>query len=580
MQFIWPDEAAEPVACPCPVCAHPGPHKMVLTLPESGPKGADWRIVECPDCLSRFSTDRAGADYRGDEVPDAPFLHYYLEQGAGLRSMLEPLGFAEPGERRMLEIGGGFGFPSDYVQTVLGWKAKCYDPSGLAVLGRQYLGLDITRDYWTSDTPLPEPFDVAYASEVVEHIPEPAPFLAAMRHAVGGTGIVVLTTPDGAALNPGTTPGMLIPIASPGLHLTLFSARGLEMALRAAGFIQVRVESHGTALRAFATDQTLPEPRTLDDDRYRTYLHRRIATPDLVPAFLSGLRYRLMKELVNGGELATALALYGEIAASMRDRFGIDIDQPQTLTVPDAAIGGREWLSALPGNLTGLLYFRAVLANNVEADARRAALFAGAAALMGPSLRRAIRPLGIEDGETEALSMAALHLHLTAAIGAGADSATLLATVERGGGDGGLLLPARFRALLRGLVVADLRATGNSRILWQGLRVAESASDDEVSLLRASVASGLPPSPVTGFEGIEAATDPAEVRAAFWAIWTTPGAAEAPATIAHARKLTLIRLVLLGAFAEAEALFAAWESPALADDASVTTALSIAASAR
>lgn len=553
---------------------------MALTLPGSGPGGSDWRIVECADCLSRFSTDRAGADYRGDDTPDAPFVHYYLEQGAGLRSMLEPLGFAEPGERRMLEIGGGFGFPSDYVQTVLGWKAKCYDPSGLAVLGQQYLGLDITRDYWTSDTPLHEPFDVAYASEVIEHIPEPAPFLAAMRHAVGGTGIVVLTTPDGAMLNPGTTPGMLIPIASPGLHLTLFSAKGLEIALRAAGFTQVRVESHGTTLRAFAADQPLPEPRALDDGRYRAYLHRRIATPGLVPAFLSGLRYRLLKELVNGGELTAALALYGDIAESMRDRFGIDIDRPDNLALPDAGTVGRDWLSALPGNITGLLYFRAVLANNVEADARRAALFAGAAALMGASLRRAIRPLGIEDGETEVLSMAAIHLHLTAGVGAGADSAPLLAAVERGDAEEGLLLPAAFRDRLRDLVVADLRATGNSRILWQGLSVADPAGMDELSLLHRSISSGLPPSPVTGFEAIENAPDAASVRAAFWAIWTTPGAAEAPATISHARKLTLIRLVLLGAFAQAEALYTAWESPALAGDASVATALSIAASAR
>ncbi|WP_298332940.1 class I SAM-dependent methyltransferase [Asticcacaulis sp.] len=578
MQFIWPDKTSEAIAGTCPVCADAGPHAPVLLLPAVGPGGADWQIVECPNCASRFSTDRAGADYRGDEAPDTTFVHYYMEQGAGLRSMLEPLGFMEPGQGRMLEIGGGFGFPSDYVQTVLGWTAKGYDPSGMAVLGRDYLGLDITRDYWTTDTPLTEPFDVAYASEVIEHIPEPAPFLAAMRHAVGDKGIVALTTPNGAALNPGTTPGMLIPIASPGLHLTLFSAKGLEMALNEAGFANVRVEVHGTTLRALAANTSLPPLRNLDDERYIDYLRRRIATSDMVAPLLSGLRYRLLKELVNAGRNDEALALYAEIAVSMRLRFGIDIEKPEGLQVPDAGIDGRGWLALLPGNITGLLYFRAVLANNAEADARAAALYAGQAALIGASLRRAIRPQGIEDGETELLSMAAIRLHLAASIGIGGNAAPLLTMIERGGDDG-LLLPLSFRRQLRQAVIDDLRATRHPNILWQGLLPQEPETLDELTLLRRIIQEGIPPSIPPAFAAIEAAEDTATVRAAFWSIWTTPRADEAPATISHARKLTLIRLVLLGAHGEAGLLFTAWGDPSLAEDASVATALSIVAAA-
>lgn len=579
MQFIWPDNATEAVPGTCPVCAHDGVHELVLVLPAAGPRGEDWRIVECPTCASRFSTDRAGADYRGDEAPDTTFVHYYMEQGAGLRSMLEPLGFMEPGQGRMLEIGGGFGFPSDYVQTVLGWTAKGYDPSGMAVLGRDYLGLDITRDYWTSDTPLTEPFDVAYASEVIEHIPEPAPFLAAMRHAVGDKGIVALTTPNGAALNPGTTPGMLIPIASPGLHLTLFSAKGLEMALYEAGFANVRVEVHGTTLRALAANAPLPPLRPLDDDRYIDYLRRRIATPDLVAPLLSGLRYRLLKELVNAGRNNEALTLYAEIAISMRIRFGVDIERPQGLDLPETGIDGRRWLALLPGNITGLLYFRAVLANNAEADARAAALYAGQAALLGASLRRAIRPTGIEDGETELLSMAAIRLHLTASIGVGGNAAPLLTLIEREEGDDGLLLPVAFRKELRQAVTDDLRATHNPNILWQGLIPQEPGNLDELTLLRRTIEADIPPTVYPAFAAIEKAEDAASVRAALWSIWTTPRADEAPATISHARKLVLIRLVLLGAHAEAGFLFSAWGDSSLAQDASVATALSIVTAA-
>lgn len=578
MRFLWADADAACVSNDCPVCGHGGPHAPVVTIPDAGPHGSDWQIIECADCHSRFSVDRRGADYRGDEAPDMAFVHYYLEQGAGLRPMLEPLAFAERGTGRMLEIGGGFGFPSDYVQTVLGWQAKCYDPSGMAVLGRQYLGLDITRDYWTADTPLSEAFDIAYASEVVEHIPSPGPFLAAMRHAVGDTGVVVLTTPDGAALNPGTTPGMLIPIASPGLHLTLFSAQGLERALKAVGFSHVRVEVHGTVLWAYAADRALPPPQVLEDGRYTQYLQRRIETPDLAPALSSGLKYRLLKELVNAGQFADALALFDDIAISEQSRFGIDIRQPETLTLPDRAGTDREWLAALPGNITGLLYFRAILANNVEGDARMAALFAGWAALLGASLRRALRSRGIEDGETELLCMASVRLHLMAAIGYGCNSAPLLAAIERGDEDG-LILPTAFRKDIRRHVVDDLRTMGSADLLWQGLRPSQLEDVDEFTLLHRALIQGIPVWANAAFAAIERAADAAQVRAAFWSIWTTPGADEAPPTIAHARKLVLIRLVLLGAFTDARTLFAAWEDPSLAHDEAVATALGIAAGA-
>lgn len=580
MQFIWPDAFAEPVSMTCPVCADAGPHRPALTLPSAGPGGADWRLLECLSCQSRFSTDRQGADYHGGDVPDTPFLHYYMEQGAGLRPMLEPLGFAEPGPGRMLEIGGGFGFPSDYVQTVLGWTAKGYDPSGLAVMGKRYLGLDITRDYWTSDTPLTEPFDIAYASEVIEHIPEPGPFLAALRRAVGQHGVVALTTPNGAALNPGTTPGMLVPIASPGLHVTLFSAKGLELALRSAGFPHVRVEEDGSQLLAFASEAPLPAPRRLDDGRYIDYLYRRIGTPDLAPALLSGLRYRLLKELVNLGDAAGALRLYAEMAVALRDRFAIDIENPATLTMPAASIESREWLSLLPGNITGLLYFRAVLANNAEGDARSAALYAGRAAQVGASLRQVLRAVGIEDGETEALAMAAMHLHLSAAAGLGADTAPLLSAVERGTEDTGLLLPAGFRSRLRHLVVRDLRATRHPALLWRALSVMEPAPADELSLLSDGLAAGLPVAPVAAFEALQTAPDADAVRQALREIWCTPGIGEAPASLAHARKLALIRLVLLGAYSDAETLFDLWGDQTLAADRSVADALAIAASAR
>ncbi|MDG5496669.1 class I SAM-dependent methyltransferase [Niveispirillum sp. BGYR6] len=501
-----------------------------------------------------------------------------MEQGAGLRPMLEPLGWADvsPG-RRMLEIGGGFGFTSDFVQVALGWTAKGYDPSGLAALGRDYLGLDIVLDYWTDDTPLPEPYDVVYASEVVEHIPEPSGFLRSIRRAVGATGIAVLTSPNGAALHPGTTPALLAPIASPGLHLTLFSAQGLERALRAAGFQQVRVEERGATLHAFASDGDLPAPRPLSDVLYRDYLHRRIATPGLAPALLSGLRYRLYKEMVNAGEAAAALELFKSLAEDVIKRFGIDITTPAALRPPVANDDVQEWLKRYPGNLTGLLYYRAILANNSEADPAAAVLFTAAAALAGAHVRRALQRVGMEDGETEVLTSAAVRLHLVALVCAGADSAPLLSAVTQGTPEQGLMIPANDRHSMRRGLRRDLRTMDHPDSLWRTAKV--DVPQDEMSLLATVLERELPVARIAAWDRISEAVDPAAAIEAFRAIWNLPDADQAPTSLRHARKLTLIRLVLLGAFQDADALFEAWDQPDLAADSSVATALGIIAGA-
>lgn len=579
MNFLWQSEDSASFATTCPVCAAEGPHRSVLVIANSGPGGADWIILECPACQSRFSTDRQGADYSPEAVQGGVLFDLYLEQGAGLRPMLDPLGWAEvsPG-RRMLEIGGGFGFSSDYVQTVLGWSAKGYDPSGLALMGRDYLGLDIVPDYWTDETPLPQPFDVAYASEVIEHIPEPAGFLRSIRRAVGESGVAVLTTPDAAALNPGTSPAMLAPIATPGQHLTLFSAAGLELALRNAGFQNVQVVVRGTTLQAYASDAELPVPRPLDEGRYRDYLCRRIGTPELQPTLLSGLRYRFFKELVDNGEHAAALELFGHIGADIRSRFGFDIENAAALQPPEPITDALEWLARYPGNLTGLLYLRAILANNVEGDAVAAARFAAAAALFGTGLRRALQGVGMEDGETEMFTVAALRLHLIAAVSAGADTAPLLAALEQGVPDSGLQIPVRDRQGFRRCLRRDLRMMRHPEALWRTAQYS-GPQVDEVELLAQTLRGGLPVMRITAMDDIAAATDAAGVMEAFWRIWTQPGAGEAPDTIRHARKVALIRLVQLGAFQQADELYEAWDAPELAADPSVSTALGILAQA-
>lgn len=579
MNFLWQTEDSLPVSMVCPACDDTGPHRPILIMPACGVSRSDWIVIQCKDCSTRFSTDREGADYRGDEVPGGPLLDFYLEQGAGLRPMLEPLGWAEPGSgRRMLEIGGGFGFASDFVQTALGWTAKGYDPSGLAALGKEYLGLDIVRDYWTNNTPLSQPFDIAYASEVIEHIPSPGEFLSSIRRAVGEDGIVVLTTPDGAALAPSTPLGMLAPIASPTLHLTLFSAQGLKRSLQKAGFAYVQVSVVGLGLHAFASQRPLPQFKPLDETLYRSYLRQRLDKPGLAPALISGLQWRLFKEFVNSGETAAALELFDKIKENLRINYGIDINNVASL-LPDLDEKNVDnWLRRRPGNLPGLLFFRAILANNGEGNAERAMRYAAAASILGGSLR-SIFPPGMDDGETEFLTAAAARLFLSGAIVLGADVGHLLTAIEEGDAETGLMLSRSARQALRRDLCRDLRQTRHPHLLWRAIS-RQPAVLDEVTLLRAYTANGVESAPIPALQAIENASTPESAKAAFDAIWITPGAAEAHVSIDHARKMLLIRLVQLDSHAEAEYLFDAWGVPSLISDEPVANAMALAASMR
>lgn len=573
MQFLWPTGDEEKVSLPCPACGADGPHGLALLLPGMGFEGADWVILDCASCASRFSTDRTGADYHPDSLPAV--IDFYLEQSAGILAMLHPLGWAEPGGgKRLLEIGGGVGFTSDFAQLVLGWTATGYDPAELADIGRQHLGLDITRSYWTDQSPLDATYDVAFASEVVEHVPDPQGFLAGIRHAVGDTGIAILTTPDGAALNPGTAPAILGAIAAPCIHLTLFSADGLERALRTAGFQQVRVDRMGTGLTAFAANVPLPAPAPLPRGRYCDYLRQRIARPTGLHSLDTGMRIRLFKELVSSGITDEALALYDAIRDTLTERFGRDITSVDAIP-SQIDRHFTEWLAELPGCLPALLHYRAILANNGQGDAATALRYAAAAALAGASLRRTLRPALIDDGETEMVVTESIGLALLAMVGVGADPRSLLAAMESGSPDQGVLLSGPVRRGLRERLARDLAATHHPAALWR-VHGQLSVEQGEIALLQSLASVGATEVPIAAFDAISAAVDANEVERNLDTIWQTPGAAHCPASIRHARKLALIRLAQLGAFDRIRALFLFWDSPTLAHDAPVRFALHLA----
>lgn len=453
MEFVWPAAPAPALASPCPVCQAPGPHALAVIVPGGGLGGADWLVLRCTGCDCRFSPDREGADYSGaDDTP----LHdtgsdFYLEFGAGIDAMLTPLGWLPPGQHRLLEIGGGVGFVSDYAHHALGWSATGYDPSPLGRLGREILGLDNHQAYFGPDTPLPAPYDLVSATEVIEHVPDPIAFIRLIARAAGDRGIVVMTTPNGAALQPSTPEAALGPLLSPGLHLTLFSARALDRAARAAGFTHVRVDEQTTELHVYASNQPLPDGigHPLSRHTYIDYLQRRLDTSaPLYDRLDSGLRYRLFKELTNAGDYFAALKEFTGLCEQAAQRHGLDLARPESFLLPPSAPDFKAFVAAHPCHLGATLYYRAIIANNHEGDARRASLYAAAAIVAGVALRQALRKVGMDNGEIYDLSVQAMALLAHTLGGQGIDPRPLLRRLAAGRATEGLLLAESDRRAL------------------------------------------------------------------------------------------------------------------------------------
>jgi SAM-dependent methyltransferase len=400
----------------CPLCREEGAKGAVLATDHVLPGQPPVTFLRCPACGAAFLADLTPPDYATDL---AEMLDYYVEQGAGIDLIVAPLQrLPARAVRRCLEIGGSFGFALDFCRSVFGWEVLEVDPSPLAAAGAEALGLPLLRAYFSAGLDLgPEPFEAVILSEVIEHVADPHPLLAAIRDRLSPDGILVLSTPNLALVRPEAEAGMLRRALSPGLHMVLYDRAALTRVLREAGFAAVRIDESPETLRAFAARSALalaglqPADPAAERTRLRGYLAARAASAPPASALACGFAYRHFKECVNAGLYEEAAASRDRLARVYAERFGLDLDKP-------ALDDGR----TLPYNLTGALFFSGILELNGHglpgrpgSPERAAACFAAAVA----AARRVERqsPLGFADGETEAL-LAQSRKHLPMALAA------------------------------------------------------------------------------------------------------------------------------------------------------------------
>jgi len=450
----WADPAAgtppELQAMRCPNCGADTPKSLILTL--DGQHRVDssrpLRVLRCPACACHFYDSQVPPDYADPEMNDHGCVPFYVQTGAGVSLITRPLAqAAAPQGSNYMEVGCGYGFGLDFALSTRGWRGVGIDPAALAAVGRDALNVAIELRYLRDDDEARGTMDVVMASEVIEHVTSPAAFVRTLRAMLKPGGLLVMTTPNGDDIAPSSSPGAIVSLLSPTLHLVIQNAGSFTWLLHHAGFAHVDVQVDGHALVAFASDA----PLTLERDEhrlrsmYRGHLERRAEAFDPSTDVFLGFAGRFFQESVNDGDMAAAARAWGLLLPACRGRFGLDLDHLEALPEAVATCGLEEMARLVPLNLGGLLYARGIQ-RLIEGTGRpgleQQFSFAATAAA---AMRRALNQLAMEDGQTEDIGWtAAAEALLCAAAGGARDIAARLAALPVAPADG----VARRRTLL------------------------------------------------------------------------------------------------------------------------------------
>ncbi len=324
---------------PCPACRQENATRVAQVKFER--PHARWvPLNRCHACQSVFYEGEDLVDAYDDHVMHDGYWRHYAEIGAGIHGML---GFVQaiqaPPGARLLDIGCGMGFVVDYWSRMRGDPAVGLEKASYGRAGAQHLGADIRPHYLHEAADLAgKTFDVVYSSEVIEHVPDPAAFLAAIMPGLADQGVLMLTTPCADALTPDLDPTVAVSMLFPGGHYFLLSAHALEALLRQAGFQHVVVHQQAEQLLAVASHRALPDlsfdPIAHED--YRAYMMTLADCDDR--SFASGGLYRALKEDVNRGDFERGMDVWKRLCDVAKTGYGLDLNDPpitEILSVTD-----------------------------------------------------------------------------------------------------------------------------------------------------------------------------------------------------------------------------------------------------
>lgn len=145
---------------------------------------------------------------------------------------------------RLLDVGFGAGAMLEAARLE-GWDPFGTEVSTLAVEQARKLGFTNVHEGDFLEAPYrAASFDVVVATELLEHLPDPLPFIRQARRLLAPGGAFYLTTPNANGIS-GRLLGLDWSIVAPPEHINLFSPRSLRLALESCGFEVSKIRCEG-----------------------------------------------------------------------------------------------------------------------------------------------------------------------------------------------------------------------------------------------------------------------------------------------------------------------------------------------
>lgn len=298
-------------------------------------------------CGTLFYPGARAPDYALVEAEDSFYLR--ADQAEAIDASAWPVFVSdELGDRDVVDVGCGIGFTADLLRFG-GRTCEAFDPSAAARQSTRELRIPIENALATAESVTTSPPRLVYSSEVIEHVPEPAAFLANLRAIAGDDGYVIVTTPNAEHVLPSTPTPTVLAMLGAGQHLFLLSEASLSRLAQEASFGWVHCWTAGERLFLIAGPRPVRLGGRLDRATYAAYLAARLHGEEGVDRVLRfrAFGYRLFKEHVHAGRYAEAEEILGPLIEAYT-HLGIDLTNPADVTTRYREASGADRVLPTP----------------------------------------------------------------------------------------------------------------------------------------------------------------------------------------------------------------------------------------